>query len=83
MLPSRKSWSSTIQFYWHFSKNWSQIQKVGVKNSKFGVNETSDIKKVGLSIVIYIYKDFDNCSILWSPSLQICRKHKENCYNNK
>ena len=44
---------------------------------------TRDIKKVGLS---YTYKDFDNCSILKkyrSPSLQICRKHKENCYNNK
>ena len=43
MLPSRKSWSFTIQLYWHFSKSWSQIQKVGVKNSKFGVNETSDL----------------------------------------
>ena len=47
---------------------------------------TRDIKKVGLSVVIYMYKDFDNCSILKkyrSPSLQICRKHKDNCYNNK
>ena len=43
MLPSRKSWSFTIQFYWHLSKSWSQIKKVGVKNSKFGVNETSGI----------------------------------------
>ena len=42
-LPTRKSWSFTIHFYWHFSKSWSQIQKVGVKNSKFGVNETSGI----------------------------------------
>ena len=33
-LPSRKSF--TIHFYWPFSKSWSQIQKVGVKNSKFG-----------------------------------------------
>ena len=41
VLPSRKIWSLTIQFYWYFSKSWSQIQKVGVKNSKFGVNETS------------------------------------------
>ena len=51
MLPSRKSWSFTIQFYWHFSKSWSQIQKVGVKNSKFGVNETSGS----------ICKDTDQC----------------------
>ena len=41
MLPSRISWSFTIQFHKHFSKSWSQIQKVGGKNSKFGANETS------------------------------------------
>ena len=41
MAPSRKSWSFTIPLYWDFSKSWSQIQKVGVNNSKFGVNETS------------------------------------------
>ena len=40
-IPYRKSWSFTIHFYWHFLKSWSQIQEVGVKNSKFGVNETS------------------------------------------
>ena len=40
-LPSRKSRSFSIHFYWHFSKSWSQIQKVGVKNSIFGVNESS------------------------------------------
>ena len=40
-LPSRKSWSFSIHFYWHFSKSWSQIQKVEVKNSIFGVNESS------------------------------------------
>ena len=42
-LPSRKSWSFSIHFYWHFSKSWSQIQKVGVKNSIFGVNESSEL----------------------------------------
>ena len=41
MLPSRKSLSFSIHFYWHFSKSWSQIQKVGVKYSIFGVNESS------------------------------------------
>ena len=41
MAPSRKSWSFTIHLYWDFSKSWSQIQKVGVNYSKFGVNETS------------------------------------------
>ena len=44
MLPSRKSWSFSIHFYWYFSKSWSQIQKVGVKNSIFGVNESSECK---------------------------------------
>ena len=42
MAPSRNSWSFTIHLYWDFSKSWSQIQKVGVNYSKFGVNETSD-----------------------------------------
>ena len=42
MAPSRKSLSFTIHLYWDFSKSWSQIQKVGVNYSKFGVNETSD-----------------------------------------
>ena len=42
MAPSRKSLSFTIHLYWDFSKSWSQIKKVGVKYSKFGVNETSD-----------------------------------------
>ena len=42
MAPSRNSWSFTIRLYWDFSKSWSQIQKVGVNYSKFGVNETSD-----------------------------------------
>ena len=32
-LPSRKSWSFTIHFYWHLSKSWSQIQKVGVSET--------------------------------------------------
>ena len=41
MLPSRKSWSFTILFYSDFAKSWSQRQKVGVKYSKFGVNENS------------------------------------------
>ena len=51
-LPSRKSWSFSIHFYWHFSKSWSQIQKVGVKNSIFGVNESSDPV---LSPTLYVY----------------------------
>ena len=42
MTPSRKGWSFTIHLHWDFSKSWSQIQKVGVKYSKFGVNETSE-----------------------------------------
>ena len=42
MAPSRKGWSFTIHLYWDFSKSWSQIQNAGVKNSKFGVNETSE-----------------------------------------
>ena len=42
MAPSRNSWSFSIHLYWDFSKSWSQIQKVGVNYSKFGVNETSD-----------------------------------------
>ena len=41
MAPSRNSWSLSIHLYWDFSKSWSQIQKVGVNYSKFGVNETS------------------------------------------
>ena len=41
MAPSRNSWSFSIHLYWDFSKSWSQIQKVGVNYSKFGVNETS------------------------------------------
>ena len=41
MLPSRKSWSFTILFYWDFAESWSQRQNVGVKCSKFGVNENS------------------------------------------
>ena len=41
VLSSRKSWSFSILFYWGFAKNWSQRQKVGVKYSKFGVNENS------------------------------------------
>ena len=41
MASSRNSWSFTIHLYWDFSKSWSQIQKVGVNYSKFGVNETS------------------------------------------
>ena len=70
-LPSRKSWSFTIHFHWHFSKSWSQIQKVGVKNSKFGVNETSDWtvfntsfneeKCLHLSVLIY-------SNIYWGPN---------------
>ena len=66
-------------------KNSDKLTKISGRDltTKF----TRD-KKVGLSIVIYIYiyKYFDNCSILKkyrSPSLQICRKHKEDCYNNK
>ena len=43
MAPSRNSWSFTIHLYWDFSKSWSQIQKVGVNYSKFGVNETSAV----------------------------------------
>ena len=43
MAPSRKSWSFTIHLYWDFSKSLSQIQKVGVNYSKFGVNESSGI----------------------------------------
>ena len=43
MAPSRNSWSFSIHLYLDFSKSWSQIQKVGVNYSKFGVNETSDI----------------------------------------
>ena len=43
MLPSRKSWSCTILFFWDFAKSWSQRQKVGIKYSKFGVNENSEI----------------------------------------
>ena len=39
-----KSWSFTIHFYWHFSNSWSQIQKFGVKNSKFGVSESSVVQ---------------------------------------
>ena len=42
MAPSRNSWSFSIHLYWDFSKSWSQIQKVGVNYSKFGVNETSE-----------------------------------------
>ena len=45
---------------------------------------TRDIKKVGFQLS-YTYKDVDKCSMLKkyrSRSLQICRKHKENCYNN-
>ena len=42
MKPSRNSWSFTIHLYWDFSKSWSQIQKVGVNYSKFGVNESSE-----------------------------------------
>ena len=43
MLSSRKGWSFTILLYYFktFSKSWSQRQKVGVKYSKFGVNENS------------------------------------------
>ena len=41
MAPFRNSWSFSIHLYWDFSKSWSQIQKVGVNYSKFGVNETS------------------------------------------
>ena len=41
IAPSRNSWSFTIHLYCDFSKSWSQIQKVGVNYSKFGVNETS------------------------------------------
>ena len=45
MAPSRDSWSFSIHLYmyWDFSKSWSQIQKVGVNYSKFGVNETPAI----------------------------------------
>ena len=42
MAPSRNSWSFSIHLYWDFPKSWSQIQKVGVNYSKFGVNETSE-----------------------------------------
>ena len=45
MLPSRKSWNFTIQFYWHFSK---------VKNSKFGVNETSGCHHIFSAIFDWI-----------------------------
>ena len=41
MASSRNSLSFSIHLYWDFSKSWSQIQKVGVNYSKFGVNETS------------------------------------------
>ena len=41
MAHSRNSWNFSIHLYWDFSKSWSQIQKVGVNYSKFGVNETS------------------------------------------
>ena len=41
MTHPRKGWSFTILLHWDFSKSWSHIQKVGVKYSKFGVNETS------------------------------------------
>ena len=40
MLFSRKKWSFTILFYWHFEKVGVN-QKVGVKLSKFGVSENS------------------------------------------
>ena len=43
MAPYRNSWSFSIHLYWDFSKSWSQIQKVGVNYSKFGVNETSGL----------------------------------------
>ena len=41
MLLSRKSRSLTLPFHWALSKSWSQIQKVGVKYSKFEVSEIS------------------------------------------
>ena len=49
MIPFRKIWrlnGNTIHFYWHFSKSWSQIQKFGVRNSKFGVNEASAVAAI-------------------------------------
>ena len=49
MAPSRNSWSFSIHLYWDFSKSWSQIQKVGVNYSKFGVNETSGIDKLDVN----------------------------------
>ena len=55
MLPSRKSWSLTILFYCDFAKSWSQRQKVGVKYSKFGVNENSETASYclqGITVVI-------------------------------
>ena len=52
MAPSRNSWSFSIHLYWDFSKSWSQIQKVGVNYSKFGVNETSDIDYFGKEIMM-------------------------------
>ena len=45
MAPSRNSWSFSIHLYWDFLKSWSQIQKVGVNYSKFGVNETSALTR--------------------------------------
>ena len=55
MAPSRKSWSFTIHLYWDFSKSWSQIQKVGVNYSKFGVNETSEKYQKFLYLIGFLH----------------------------
>ena len=53
MAPSRNSWSFSIHLYWDFSNSWSQIQKVGVNYSKFGVNETSGTTYDGFSCYLF------------------------------
>ena len=52
MAPSRNSSSFSIYLYWAFSKSWSQIQKVGVNYSKYGVNETSVLVHKIMSICL-------------------------------
>ena len=53
MAPSRNSWSFSIHLYWDFSKSWSQIQKVGVNYSKFGVNETSALYLINKVVLTF------------------------------
>ena len=73
MAPSRKSWSFTIHLYWDFSKSWSQIQKVGVNYSKFGVNETSDLCKV-LKLMV-----FSHCPLLNLSTFNTFEMYVQSC----